>query len=159
MDVKGKLAMVALVIQSTILVIAMRYSRTRVTDRNELYMVSTAVAVMEVMKLVACLGVLYFQAPSPSKVRNRKNYNYVALYIRTHPPPFFYFRVWLLKLLPLTKSFVRFLCCFLYRERFSVCKEAGYGSKEQPKGDTEAHGAFSSIYDPKQPALHSSFPP
>ncbi len=65
--------MVALVIQNSILVIAMRYSRARVTDSDKLYTVSTAVTVMEFLKLLACLGVLYIQSPSYTKVSNRKN--------------------------------------------------------------------------------------
>ncbi len=71
MDVRGKLAMVALVIQNTILVLSMRYSRMRRgSSTDELYTISTAVTVMEFLKLLTCLGVLYAQSPSYAKVSN-----------------------------------------------------------------------------------------
>ncbi|KAK1746955.1 nucleotide-sugar transporter [Skeletonema marinoi] len=43
------------------LVLLMRYSRTRHTGDGELYLASTAVFMMEVMKFCLCLGVVFYQ--------------------------------------------------------------------------------------------------
>ncbi len=77
MGVTGKLAMMALAIQNTIVVISMRYSRTR---GSAVYMVSTAVALAEVLKLLICLGVVYAQSPSITKVSNRESRISLTLY-------------------------------------------------------------------------------
>jgi uncharacterized membrane protein len=60
-------ALFLLVAQMVGLVLLMRYSRTSKRDENEpLYLASTAVFVMEVMKLVICFGVVLFQTGSIS---------------------------------------------------------------------------------------------
>ncbi len=82
MDVRGKLAMVALVIQTTALVISLKYCRMRMGSSDELYTTSTAVTVQEFLKLLACLGVLYAQSPSYAKVSDR-DYDYFNM-----SPPF-----------------------------------------------------------------------
>jgi len=52
-------ALMALVLQNTLLVVFMRYSRVQEGPR---YATSTAVVCMEVMKLVTCLGVIFFES-------------------------------------------------------------------------------------------------
>jgi drug/metabolite transporter (DMT)-like permease len=55
-------ALFLLVAQMVGLVLLMRYSRTSRSAENEpLYLASTAVFIMEVMKLVLCLGVVWYQ--------------------------------------------------------------------------------------------------
>lgn len=57
-------SLVLLVLQMVGLVLLMRYSRTQTegSSKEDLYLASTAVFVMEVMKFIICLGVIYFHA-------------------------------------------------------------------------------------------------
>lgn len=52
-------ALALLVLQNTFLVVFMRYSRTITT--GPMYLSSTAVAVMEALKFICCIGVIIFQ--------------------------------------------------------------------------------------------------
>jgi UDP-galactose transporter len=54
-------ALFLLVAQMVGLVLLMRYSRTSGAENEPLYLASTAVFIMEVMKLVLCLGVVWYQ--------------------------------------------------------------------------------------------------
>jgi len=54
-------SLLLLVGQMVGLVLLMRYSRTRHTGDGELYLASTAVFMMEVMKFCLCLGVVFYQ--------------------------------------------------------------------------------------------------
>jgi solute carrier family 35 (UDP-sugar transporter), member A1/2/3 len=54
--------LVLLVAQTTSIVIVMRYSRTVKTSEQVIYLSSTAVVSAEVMKLIACLFVVWMQA-------------------------------------------------------------------------------------------------
>lgn len=57
-------SLLLLVAQMVCLVLLMRYTRTR--KGGEMYLASSAVFVMEVMKLVVCCGVIFFQQATPS---------------------------------------------------------------------------------------------
>jgi hypothetical protein len=57
-------ALFLLVAQMVGLVLLMRYSRTQHDDTQPLYLASTAVFLMEVMKLVICVGVIAVQTKS-----------------------------------------------------------------------------------------------
>uniref|UniRef100_A0A7S4W4U4 Uncharacterized protein n=1 Tax=Ditylum brightwellii TaxID=49249 RepID=A0A7S4W4U4_9STRA len=51
-----------LVAQMVGLVLLMRYSRTRTSVDGEMYLASTAVFIMEVMKFIICIGVIFFSS-------------------------------------------------------------------------------------------------
>ena len=55
------LSLVLLILQTTGVVLVMRYSRTSSDSKNR-YLSSTAVVVSEVMKIAACLALLWYQA-------------------------------------------------------------------------------------------------
>jgi hypothetical protein len=55
-------ALFLLVAQMVGLVLLMRYSRTSASPDQPMYLASTAVFIMEVMKLVICLGVVSYQS-------------------------------------------------------------------------------------------------
>lgn len=54
-------ALFLLVAQMVGLVLLMRYSRTSTSNDEPMYLASTAVFIMEVMKLVICVGVVFYQ--------------------------------------------------------------------------------------------------
>ena len=62
------LSLVLLILQTTGVVLVMRYSRTS-SDSKDRYLSSTAVVVSEVMKIMACLALLWYQA-SKHKLNN-----------------------------------------------------------------------------------------
>ncbi|CAO3678620.1 unnamed protein product [Umbelopsis ramanniana] len=59
------LSLIILVVQNSALILVMRYTRASVPE-DQLYLASTAVVMSEVMKALACIGLLFF-APSPGK--------------------------------------------------------------------------------------------
>jgi UDP-sugar transporter A1/2/3 len=57
------LSLILLILQTTGVVLVMRYSRTSSSsDSKDRYVSSTAVVVSEIMKIAACIGILWFQA-------------------------------------------------------------------------------------------------
>mmetsp|Transcript_27373 Transcript_27373/g.51737 ORF Transcript_27373/g.51737 Transcript_27373/m.51737 type:complete len:424 (-) Transcript_27373:277-1548(-) len=68
-------SLLLLVGQMVGLVLIMRYSRTH-TD-GELYLASTAVFMMEIMKFLICLGVVFYQSGSSLAGLNTELYNHV----------------------------------------------------------------------------------
>lgn len=58
------LSLILLILQTTGVVLVMRYSRTSSSssDSKDRYLSSTAVVVSEIMKIAACIGILWFQA-------------------------------------------------------------------------------------------------
>src|SRR5438132_14025147 len=84
------LALAALVVQNTALILFQRYSRTMDSPR---YLSSTAVAVMECVKFCTCLGVIFAQAPSPKafveEIRREVVTNRVEI-VRLAIPSFLY---------------------------------------------------------------------
>ncbi|RIB17046.1 nucleotide-sugar transporter-domain-containing protein [Gigaspora rosea] len=61
---RKQLSLIILVIQNSTLVLMMRYSRIRQKPGENMYMASTAVYLAEVVKIIACLGVLLYQKKS-----------------------------------------------------------------------------------------------
>eukprot|EP00581_Thalassiosira_minuscula_P011207 CAMPEP_0183723154 /NCGR_PEP_ID=MMETSP0737-20130205/14843_1 /TAXON_ID=385413 /ORGANISM="Thalassiosira miniscula, Strain CCMP1093" /LENGTH=379 /DNA_ID=CAMNT_0025953407 /DNA_START=223 /DNA_END=1363 /DNA_ORIENTATION=+ len=59
------------------LVLLMRYSRTRTTEGGELYLASTAVFMMELLKFFLCLSVVFFQSGSSFAALGTEIYNHV----------------------------------------------------------------------------------
>ena len=57
-------ALVLLVLQNSILVILIRYSRTNQTSSGSMYIASSAVFVAEIVKFVSCLVIVLFQSGS-----------------------------------------------------------------------------------------------
>lgn len=56
------LALLMLILQNTFLVVLMHYSRIKKNPDGSLYKSSTAVLVMELLKLITCLVILYIQS-------------------------------------------------------------------------------------------------
>ena len=56
------LSLILLILQTTGVVLVMRYSRTSSGDSKDRYLSSTAVVVSEVMKIAACVALLWYQA-------------------------------------------------------------------------------------------------
>ncbi|CAG8484555.1 22911_t:CDS:2 [Dentiscutata erythropus] len=61
---RKQLSLIILVIQNASLALMMRYSRIRQIPGENMYIASTAVYLAEVVKIIACLGVLLFQKKS-----------------------------------------------------------------------------------------------
>jgi UDP-sugar transporter A1/2/3 len=70
-------SLLLLVGQMVGLVVLMRYSRTRHSEDGELYLASTAVFMMEVMKFSLCLGVVFFQGNCSVKALRSELYTHV----------------------------------------------------------------------------------
>jgi len=61
---RKQLSLLILVIQNSTLVLMMRYSRIRQKPGENMYIASTAVFLAEILKIIACLGVMWYQATS-----------------------------------------------------------------------------------------------
>ncbi|CAG8574326.1 3911_t:CDS:2 [Paraglomus occultum] len=61
---RKQLSLLVLVIQNSTLVLMMRYSRIRQKPGENMYIASTAVFLAEILKIIACLGVMWYQAAS-----------------------------------------------------------------------------------------------
>ena len=57
---KRLLALIILILQSSSLVLLMRYTRTNYSNSDELYIPSTAVCLTELIKIIACIIIYYF---------------------------------------------------------------------------------------------------
>jgi UDP-sugar transporter A1/2/3 len=55
------LSLILLILQTTGVVLVMRYSRTS-SDSKDRYLSSTAVVVSEIMKIISCILLLWYQA-------------------------------------------------------------------------------------------------
>ncbi|KAI7898862.1 nucleotide-sugar transporter-domain-containing protein [Cokeromyces recurvatus] len=56
-----QLSLFILIIQNTMLVLVMRYSRTTLPEDQPMYIASTAVFMAEIIKIITCFSVLYYQ--------------------------------------------------------------------------------------------------
>ncbi|CAG8596033.1 4679_t:CDS:2 [Paraglomus brasilianum] len=61
---RKQLSLLVLVIQNSTLVLMMRYSRIRQKPGENMYIASTAVFLAEILKIIACLGVIWHHANS-----------------------------------------------------------------------------------------------
>ncbi|CAO3595567.1 unnamed protein product [Absidia cylindrospora] len=64
------LSLLVLVVQNSALILVMRYTRASVPD-NQLYLASTAVVMSEVIKGLACVGLLHFSGPHHQRTLQR----------------------------------------------------------------------------------------
>ncbi|KAL3810417.1 hypothetical protein ACHAXA_005625 [Cyclostephanos tholiformis] len=69
-------SLLLLVGQMVGLVLVMRYSRTHISN-GEMYLASTAVFMMEVMKFILCLGVVFYQLDLSPRALGDEIYNHV----------------------------------------------------------------------------------
>jgi len=67
---RKQLSLLVLVIQNSTLVLMMRYSRIRQKPGENMYIASTAVFLAEILKIIACLGVMWYYANSFEKFVN-----------------------------------------------------------------------------------------